>query len=533
MSDQLPKISLRLGDFPGWDDQFTAWAMYKGIWNVVSGDTKCPSALPSGSKAEDTTVHDKEVADWKGIDQHTAGAIMLMLSSEERTTLRDHCTSGSALYAAIHARHVQEKPASRYNTYLEFLGLRRNDGEDLTAFVSRVKDSMRRCQERCPDGFTLWQLDTAELMCMATLRALSDDPSCAVLVSMLLHSADNLSKIDKLKTELSDEDMNRKTSPALYGLKVDPHGVLRAAEVVDAANAASSVPAPKKAKPAVSGTLSTPATTTTRAVCAHCKGKHPSNKCFQKQITDLQAKLNSASVALASFVESAGSATTAHALLSSGLDNGADDVWVADTGATAHMMPHREWFASYSPLRTPIHLADGNIVHSAGVGTVVFTPHMSDSEIEFPRVLHIPALSCNLFSVLHLVRSKGFIVCAKGDTISFALAGDTLFTATITERNTAVLDGMTVVSMPSALRATLPLNLTLWHRRTMHHHLAGLQRALHDHLVTGVKLSHQHHLILSVSHVLQARCMHFRFAQLALLPLAFLISCMLTLSRCP
>jgi len=102
--------------------------------------------------------------------------------------------------------------------------------------------------------------------------------------------------------------------------------------------------------------------------------------------------------------------------------------------------------------------------------------------------LHVPALSCNLFSVLHLVRFKGFVVRAEGETISFSLAGENLFTASITERNTAFLDGTTCISASSAFRATLPLDLSLWHRRTMHHHIAGLQRALRDDLVTGLKI---------------------------------------------
>jgi len=242
---------------------------------------------------------------------------------------------------------------------------------------------------------------------MATLCALSDDPSCTVLVSTLLHSTDKLSDIDKLKTELVDEDMNRRTSPALYGLKADAQGVLCAAEVIDtataalaAAAAAAAAAAQKKSKPAFSSTPAPSKTTAApRAACAHCKGRHPTKKCYGKQIADLTKQLAGARGTTADFPESAGSATMARAHLSLAASNGADDVWIADTGATAHMTPRPEWFASYRPLRTPVRLADGNIVHSAGVGTVVFMPSLSGPEIEFSRVLHVPALSCNLFYV--------------------------------------------------------------------------------------------------------------------------------------
>lgn len=36
-----------------------------------------------------------------------------------------------------------------------------------------------------------------------------------------------------------------------------------------------------------------------------------------------------------------------------------DQSWTADTGASAHMTPHRHWFQNYKPYRVPIELADG------------------------------------------------------------------------------------------------------------------------------------------------------------------------------
>ncbi|KIJ53773.1 hypothetical protein M422DRAFT_154610, partial [Sphaerobolus stellatus SS14] len=46
--------------------------------------------------------------------------------------------------------------------------------------------------------------------------------------------------------------------------------------------------------------------------------------------------------------------------------------WVADTDATAHMTPHREWFHQYQPYMVPVRLANGVTIKSAGVGTVIF-----------------------------------------------------------------------------------------------------------------------------------------------------------------
>ncbi|KDQ12395.1 hypothetical protein BOTBODRAFT_72980, partial [Botryobasidium botryosum FD-172 SS1] len=46
--------------------------------------------------------------------------------------------------------------------------------------------------------------------------------------------------------------------------------------------------------------------------------------------------------------------------------------WNTDTGATSHMTPHRHWFTTYTPTRTPIRLADNSIVYAEGIGSVQF-----------------------------------------------------------------------------------------------------------------------------------------------------------------
>ncbi|KZV60004.1 hypothetical protein PENSPDRAFT_563362, partial [Peniophora sp. CONT] len=50
----------------------------------------------------------------------------------------------------------------------------------------------------------------------------------------------------------------------------------------------------------------------------------------------------------------------------------ADNSWNADTGPTAHMTPHRHWFHTYEPFLTHICLANGVVIYSAEVGSVVF-----------------------------------------------------------------------------------------------------------------------------------------------------------------
>ena len=111
-------------------------------------------------------------------------------------------------------------------------------------------------------------------------------------------------------------------------------------------------------------------------------------------------------------IESAGNASFYH-ISSSLLQINANFDWNADSGATAHMMPHTHWIRNYTPFRTPIRLANNDIVYSAGIGSVRFIPMIGGKlgrAVEFTRVLHVPQLKTNLLSILYLTRQKQFTV---------------------------------------------------------------------------------------------------------------------------
>src|ERR1700753_1575871 len=81
--------------------------------------------------------------------------------------------------------------------------------------------------------------------------------------------------------------------------------------------------------------------------------------------------------------------------------------WITDTGATSHMTPHRHWIRDFVPYVVPIRLANNQIVHSTGVGSVLFNPVIAGRSchpVVLSRVLHVPALQNNLHAVLHLCK---------------------------------------------------------------------------------------------------------------------------------
>ena len=104
--------------------------------------------------------------------------------------------------------------------------------------------------------------------------------------------------------------------------------------------------------------------------------------------------------------------------------------WCADTGATSHMTPHREWFEEYTPHSVPIKVANGTVVKSTGIGSVRFRPALQGSEVRevvFHRVLHVPALQNSLLSVLYLTRMQSFRVLIDKQSMQFERQGALLF----------------------------------------------------------------------------------------------------------
>ena len=157
------------------------------------------------------------------------------------------------------------------------------------------------------------------------------------------------------------------------------------------------------------------------------------------------------------------------------------------------MTPHRNWIRNYTPYRVPIRLADHRIIYSEGVGNVLFRPLIDGKrhrDVEFTRVLHVPALHNNLLAVLYLTKNKGIDIHISNDKMKFSnKSAQLLFTATIDNDNIRYLDGSTIDIMESVhLASTLPLDLSLWHKRLGHHNYAGINMMISKNMVDGLVL---------------------------------------------
>ena len=76
----------------------------------------------------------------------------------------------------------------------------------------------------------------------------------------------------------------------------------------------------------------------------------------------------------------------------------------------------------------------------------------------------------NLLSCLYLTKHKGIRMEVDSSKMYFKRDGATVFTASVTQHNTGILDASTEL-IPEFANATstLPMDINLWHRRCAHH----------------------------------------------------------------
>jgi transposase InsO family protein len=223
---------------------------------------------------------------------------------------------------------------------------------------------------------------------------------------------------------------------------------------------------------------------TLAAVADKRRARREENKA-RKASTSSTSPTTSTSANAASTPQQAKALSASLRLVSSSITS-ADTFWIADTGATSHMSPHREWFVEYRPHRIPVRVANDAIVYSAGIGAVVLAPtDPSMNRCRLSHVLHVPDLQNNLLSVLHLVTAHRFRIEIEGDQALFLQQGNRRLTASIRD-NTAFMDVSTESIEASALASREPRSRQLWHRRLCHIGMDKIDQVIKNSLADGL-----------------------------------------------
>lgn len=481
MNDSLGAKLPKLGadNYAEWLPPMSAHLRAKKVFRLVSGEKPCP------------TKDDDKIAEWKDQEEVAAGLICLALEDSQLVHVEGIMHDPVAMWKVLEAFHVQKRPTSRFVAFDALLSARKADDETLPELTSRLKGLHNNIKKVLPKGMTSNEI-LEELLCISLMRALPM-PEYQSFVSQ----TSMLSQFDfnTISEAFSIEHTNRTK------VCVIPETALKSSTPVSSPAAGhlpcrnchpqpsphqTSTPPPQNQHPYQQPQPHIPQQQRGRG-----GGNRNRNNRRQRQQITYPQNANQADTTPGyspspATMEFAGNASISPSASTPFLSTD----WNTDTGATAHMTPHRHWFASYTPLRVPIRLADESIVYSAGVGSVYFVPIVSGLKrraIELKRVLHVPDLRNNLLSVFHLTTREGYIVTVNKNRVFFRHEGALMFTATINEGNTGLLDGHVLPCSESASAAsTCPMDLTLWHRRFAHRNHADIQKVIREDLVTGL-----------------------------------------------
>ena len=461
-SDNGVKVKpLSNSNYQEWSGEAKAYLMRLGLWRLVAGRESKPSVAA-------------ELTKWEAKAEKAAGEIYLLVEADQRIHIRGLEDDPVGMWAAIEKAHLSKKPGARFNAYDDLFSIHKEDNEGLIDLGVRISKAMANIQNLRPTGFTIEQLDE-ELQCMALIRALPDEYKHLSASLLLMEKLDK----DTILQAFRSEELNRQRQTEQanraghkgYGKRGGANsGKGRGHPTVDA------------------------------DTCSFCKGKgHWKRDCEALKKVNASNKDSGSGGSNAKVAAEKADAVAEFAGQASArlIDEACatfsnDTHWNTDTGATSHMTPHKEWIRNYTTYRVPIRLADHTIVYSEGVGDVLFRPVINGRQVRdvlITRVLYVPALCNNLLAVLYLTRNKGFNVHITKDKMEFVRNDVLLFCATISNAGIGYLDGSTIDTNEFVhVASTLPLDLTLWHRRLGHQHHEGIKQMIKDEMVIGLTL---------------------------------------------
>jgi hypothetical protein len=361
-----------------WSTLQAACLRQLSVWSIISEEHTAPALeLLEASRNEDGTViplttdqkalnirikldNNAAAEHFRSACEKAAGNIYVHLSQSQRAHVRGIEDDPIAMWDKLSSIHSQQVPGMRFGAYNKLLSVTKQPDESLQSVAGRVSEALARVQELRPESFTIVQLDE-ELAIMAMLRALPRDVYGDFVSSLMrektLTRADVESafQVEQIERNAQDGPLVGSAALRMFGKPSSPRG--------------------------------------NSDECPFCTIKgHAQEDCYKYK----SARNDTIKLVKERKVEKA---QRAQVRLAASLPSSADAHWIADTGATSHMTPHRLWFTSYRPHVVLIRVANDAVVYSASVGDVVLTPtNASLRPCRLSRVLHVPDLQNNRHS---------------------------------------------------------------------------------------------------------------------------------------
>jgi transposase InsO family protein len=164
---------------------------------------------------------------------------------------------------------------------------------------------------------------------------------------------------------------------------------------------------------------------------------------------------------------------------------------IADTGATSHIVPHRDWFesTSYRAFDKPrkVHFGDQSYAEALGIGDVHLTSKVDGQTctVILTHVLHVPSFNLSLISV-HRLCNKGIRAKFTHDACRVSLDGKVIMTG-YHKRNLYHLRVLPIVHLPPLELAHAAIDINVLHRRLGHRNHDSLRRMVSKGYVENIE----------------------------------------------
>src|SRR5258708_6254694 len=384
-------------NYHSWANDMKSWLQLNGPWCLVSGLERKPVGRAEVKDAHGNVVTPAADVDedklecWEIKAEKAAGALKTAMSPDIKVLIRDGEDDPIFIWDTLKTSFIQQCTVPRFNAYHALLSVQKLDSESLEGLINRVDEHIRIIKSLSPSSFTMDNLYD-ELAVMAIIRALPHSFDDVIRTISVLDKFDKQSVIQTLRNMDQTRSNLSGTSTAFYSAPASQKASQRPSQV------SSMSPSPS-----LPSTLSSPAQSKgSRPKCDFCSRLgHIEAKCFLKE--KLMRQIGSPPSSTASPASTSPQASpqsspsvpqSAHIALASALSSITQSeshmAWNADTGASAHMTFNHHWMHHMTPYHIPIHLADGSVLHSEGIGSVRFIPVVNGQEmvpLEFTNVL--------------------------------------------------------------------------------------------------------------------------------------------------
>lgn len=316
--------------YASWADSMEARLKRKALWRIVM-DTKVAPA------ATEVAAYDAYL---EAVDK-AAGEILGMVSDGQKTALKVIKDDPKKLWEELADIHSSKKPGVRFNALDSLFAIQLGANETFPSLVTRVSTALASVQDKRDASYTIDTLDE-ELFSLTLLRALPAQENAFRSALMLKDKLGKKEMVEAFGNEWEDRKHRKKAEGF-------PAALAMAASAVPCALCKTTAHL-LSACPFLASSQAFVQRTNERS-----KGNNNSNNNNRNNNNNNNNKpkqnANSATATASTPTpEFAGNASSSidpfHPLQ---LDT--DFRLNTDTGATAHMTPHRHWLRNYEPIR--------------------------------------------------------------------------------------------------------------------------------------------------------------------------------------